>query len=96
MSPRLAAAAWSLVKPRIVGLLLLTGLSGAFAAGGPPLPTLAAFVVAGAATAGGAAALNCYHDRELDRHMDRTAGRPLPPGPSNLYGLRSMSEVRWP
>lgn len=76
----LAAAAWSLVKPRIVGLLLLTGLAGAMAAGGPPPVRLGAFVVAGGATAAGSAALNCYYDRELDCRMSRTADRPLPRG----------------
>lgn len=81
MSPRaVAVAGWSLVKPRILGLLLLTGLSGALAAGGPTVPTLVAFAGAGAATAGGAAALNCYYDRELDRYMARTADRPLARG----------------
>ncbi|MFB6361635.1 MAG: protoheme IX farnesyltransferase [Halobacteriales archaeon] len=75
-----AVAAWSLVKPRIVGLLLLTGVSGALAAGGPPPGRLGAFVVAGGATAAGSAALNCYYDRRLDRRMTRTADRPLPRG----------------
>lgn len=75
-----AVAVWSLVKPRIVGLLLVTGLSGALAAGGPTPATIAAFALAGASTAAGAAALNCYYDRELDRHMARTADRPLPRG----------------
>ncbi|MDZ7701317.1 MAG: protoheme IX farnesyltransferase [Halobacteriales archaeon] len=106
VSPRaVAAASWSLVKPRIVGLLLLTGLSGALAAGGPPMATLVAFVIAGAATAGGAAALNCYYDRELDRHMARTADRPLPRGAlpgwaglalgGGLLGLGTLVGWRW-
>ncbi len=76
----LAVAAWSFVKPRIVSLLLLTGVSGALAAGGPSPVRLGAFVVAGGATAAGSAALNCYYDRRLDRRMTRTAGRPLPQG----------------
>lgn len=69
-----------MIKPRIVGLLLLTGVTGALAAGGPPLERLAAFVFAGGATAAGSATLNCYYDRELDRRMVRTADRPLPRG----------------
>lgn len=71
---------WSLVKPRIVGLLCLTGVSAALAAGGAALPTLAAFVAAGALVAAGSAACNCIYDRDLDRHMARTADRPLPRG----------------
>ena len=70
----------SLIKPRIVALLCVTGLSAALAAGGGPLPTLVAFLLAGGTIAAGSAALNCYYDRTLDRHMARTADRPLPSG----------------
>lgn len=70
----------SLVKPRIVGLLSLTGVSGLLAAGGAPPPTVVGFLVAGALVAGGAAALNCWYDRDIDRRMERTADRPLPSG----------------
>jgi protoheme IX farnesyltransferase len=67
----------SLVKPRIVALLTLTGVTAAFAAGGlAPVP-LVAFVLAGIGMAGGAAALNCYYDRDIDPEMERTADRPL-------------------
>jgi len=71
---------WSLVKPRIVALLCLTGVSALFAAGGAPVPQVVGFVVAGALLAGAAAALNCWYDRDIDRHMERTADRPLPSG----------------
>jgi protoheme IX farnesyltransferase len=71
---------WSLVKPRIVALLCVTGVFAVLAAGGAPPHTLGAFVAAGAAIAAGSAALNCWYDRELDRHMARTADRPLPSG----------------
>ncbi|MFB6164699.1 MAG: protoheme IX farnesyltransferase [Haloarculaceae archaeon] len=69
---------WSLTKPRIVALLTLTGVTALYAAGGAPLRTVGGFVVAGAAIAAGSAAFNCYYDRHLDRHMARTADRPLP------------------
>jgi protoheme IX farnesyltransferase len=70
----------SLVKPRIVGLLCLTGVSALLAAGGTsPLETVA-FVLAGALIAGASAALNCWYDRDIDQYMSRTAGRPLPRG----------------
>lgn len=67
----------SLVKPRIVALLTLTGVTAAFAAGGLPPVQLVAFVAAGIGMAGGAAALNCYYDRDIDPEMERTADRPL-------------------
>jgi protoheme IX farnesyltransferase len=70
----------SLVKPRIVGLLTLTGLAALGAAGGATASTTAAFAVAGALIAAGSAAMNCWYDRDLDREMERTAGRPLPSG----------------
>jgi protoheme IX farnesyltransferase len=67
----------SLVKPRIVALLTLTGVTAAFAAGGLAPVQLVAFVCAGVGMAGGAAALNCYYDRDIDPQMERTADRPL-------------------
>ena len=73
-------ALWSLVKPRIVGLLSLTGLCGLLAAGGASAVETVAFVVAGALVAGGSAALNCWYDRDIDPVMERTAGRPLASG----------------
>jgi protoheme IX farnesyltransferase len=71
---------WSLVKPRIVALLCVTGLFALLAAGGGSPTVVAGFVVAGALIAASSAALNCWYDRELDRHMERTADRPLPSG----------------
>jgi protoheme IX farnesyltransferase len=70
----------SLVKPRIVALLCLTGASALFAAGGTPFTRVVGFVVAGALLAGAAAVLNCWYDRDIDRCMERTADRPLPSG----------------
>jgi len=77
---RLRTALWSLIKPRIVALLTLTGASGLVATGGTTAGTLAAFAVSGAAMAAGAAALNCWYDRDIDPLMDRTADRALPAG----------------
>ncbi|WP_256301418.1 heme o synthase [Haloarchaeobius salinus] len=71
---------WSLVKPRIVTLLCVTGLFALLAAGGGSPSVVVGFVVAGALIAASSAALNCWYDRELDRHMERTADRPLPSG----------------
>ncbi|MFB6069245.1 MAG: heme o synthase [Halobacterium sp.] len=80
MSDALPRQLYSLVKPRIVALLCVTGAFAALAAGGAPVGVLASFLAAGALVAGGSAALNCWYDRRLDRHMERTADRPLPSG----------------
>lgn len=80
MTRTLPAQLWSLVKPRIVTLLCVTGVFSLLAAGGGSVATLGGFVVAGACIAASAAAWNCWYDRRLDRRMERTADRPLPSG----------------
>jgi heme o synthase len=72
----------SLTKPRIVLLLVITEM-GALIAASPRhlgLGLVVVAVVGGAMSAGGAAAVNCWFDRELDREMERTCDRPLPAG----------------
>ena len=72
----------SLTKPRIIVLLLITELTSMVivARALPSLRELAAAVVGGFCAAGGSGALNCWWDRDIDRVMRRTAGRPLPSG----------------
>ena len=79
-SPPRVSDLWSLIKPRIVALLCITGIAALFAAGGASLTVGLGFTAAGACIAASAAAFNCYYDRNLDQHMDRTADRPLPSG----------------
>jgi heme o synthase len=70
----------TLTKPRIMSLLLLTGLGGMFVgARGAPSAWLVAVTMAGLALAcGGASALNHVLDRDIDRLMgERTRARPL-------------------
>jgi protoheme IX farnesyltransferase len=70
----------TLTKPRIMSLLLLTGLGGMFVgARGAPSAWLVAITMAGLALAcGGASALNHVLDRDIDRLMgERTRARPL-------------------
>ncbi len=68
-----------LTKPGITLLIVLVAVAGYFVA----LPsrinavTLAWLIVTGAAASGGAAVLNHYFDRDLDRRMHRTRHRPL-------------------
>jgi protoheme IX farnesyltransferase len=74
------AAYVALTKPRIIELLLITTVpSMVLAAGGWPDTWLViATLIGGTLSAGGANALNCYIDRDIDRVMHRTARRPLP------------------
>ena len=81
----LREAAWAyfnLTKPRIIVLLLVTTIPAmVLARGGWPSVWLMLVTVAGGAiVAGGANAMNCYFDRDIDGLMLRTRGRPLPAG----------------
>ncbi len=70
----------TLTKPRIMSLLLLTGLCGMFVgARGVPAVGLAIVTMMGLALAcGGASALNHVLDRDIDRLMgERTRARPV-------------------
>jgi protoheme IX farnesyltransferase len=78
------AASWrdyvTLTKPRIMSLLLLTGLCGMFvgARGVPPAWLIAVTLLGLALACGGASALNHVIDRDIDRLMgERTRARPL-------------------
>jgi protoheme IX farnesyltransferase len=73
----------TLTKPRIMSLLLLTGVCGMFvgAQGVPPLGSLAALVVGLALACGGASAFNHVLDRDIDAQMgERTKARPVTSG----------------
>jgi heme o synthase len=72
----------ALTKPRIIELLLITTLPTMIVArrGLPPVWLMAATLLGGALAAGGANAINMYVDRDIDRLMHRTSGRPLVTG----------------
>jgi protoheme IX farnesyltransferase len=72
----------ALTKPRIMSLLLLTGVGGMFvgAGGVPDLGLLAATVVGLGLACGGASALNHVIDRDIDQSMGRTSKRPVAGG----------------
>jgi protoheme IX farnesyltransferase len=73
----------TLTKPRIMTLLLLTGICGMFvgARGVPPLGDLAAMTAGLALACGGASALNHVLDRDIDSLMgERTRARPVASG----------------
>ena len=71
-----------LFKVRIVFLLLLSALGGAFVAahGVPPAGSLSLLMVTGALSAMGSSAINEYIERERDARMLRTRRRPLASG----------------
>jgi heme o synthase len=77
-----AAAFVALTKPRIIELLLVTTVPTMVVAenGLPSLWLITATVVGGTLAAGGANAFNMYIDRDIDRLMERTKGRPLVTG----------------
>ncbi|HZD12441.1 MAG TPA: heme o synthase [Candidatus Binatus sp.] len=74
-------AYFSLTKPRIMFLLDLTAIAAFLVAGNLIVPVrFLALLIAGSLVSGGAAALNCYLDRDLDGRMGRTKRRPIPTG----------------
>ena len=70
-----------LLKPRVISLVVLTGIAGLLVAPGHLPPALAIAAVLCIATAAGAAgAINMWYDRDIDAVMRRTASRPIPAG----------------
>ncbi len=71
-----------LFKLRVVSLLLLAAVGGAFlgARGWPGWGTLLLVLVTGGMAASGASALNQYLERHLDARMNRTRSRPMVTG----------------
>lgn len=83
-----------LTKPRVMSLLLLTAVGGAFLAARqvPPWQYIVAVLLGGALASGGASALNMWYEEELDRKMHRTDKRPVAGGrisPTNalIFGV---------
>jgi heme o synthase len=72
----------ALTKPRIIELLLITTVPTMVLAdqGIPRLDLVALTLLGGTLAAGGANAVNMYVDRDIDRLMPRTQGRPLVTG----------------
>jgi heme o synthase len=72
----------ALTKPRIIELLLITTVPTMVLAenGWPSWGLLAVTLVGGTLAAGGANAINMVVDRDIDRLMPRTQGRPLVTG----------------
>jgi protoheme IX farnesyltransferase len=72
----------SLAKPRIMVLLLVTEFMAMITAarGWPGTSLTLAALIGGALSAGGASAINCWFDKDIDAVMARTCTRPVPAG----------------
>jgi protoheme IX farnesyltransferase len=70
-----------LLKPRVMSLVVFTGLCGLLMAPGSIHPVLAfSTILSIAVGAGAAGCLNMWWDRDIDALMTRTQNRPLPAG----------------
>ncbi len=71
----------ALTKPRVMSLVVFTGLCGLLAAPMPIHPVLGfTAILCIALGAGAAGALNQWYESDIDALMKRTANRPLPAG----------------
>jgi protoheme IX farnesyltransferase len=82
-------------KPGIMLLLLTTTLGAMLAAGSnwPSTGLVLATLAGGALASGGASALNCYLDRDIDAIMARTRRRPLPTGRLTPQQVRTFGLI---
>jgi protoheme IX farnesyltransferase len=71
----------TLLKPRVMTLVVFTGIVGLLVAPAPIHPALGvAAILCIAVAAGAAGAINMWYDRDIDALMRRTARRPIPSG----------------
>ena len=72
---------FALLKPRVMSLVVFTGLAGIVVAPGHVHPLVAfTALLCIAVGAGASGALNMAYDSDIDALMSRTAGRPIPMG----------------
>ncbi len=71
----------ALLKPRVMSLVVFTGLVGLYLAPGALHPYLAFIAILCIAVGAGASgAINMWYDRDIDAVMARTKNRPIPAG----------------
>lgn len=83
---------WEMTRPRVIGLVLFTGLPILGIHGWPSLGKAVAVLIGTALAGAASSTLNAYVERETDAHMARTRERPLPaasiaPGQALVLGL---------
>ena len=72
---------FALLKPRVMSLVVFTGLVGLVVAPGSLHPVLAfTALLCIAVGAGASGAINMWYDADIDRVMERTKERPIPAG----------------
>ena len=72
---------FSLTKPRLSSLVVFTSALGMFLAPGEINLLIALIaILATSGLVGGACAINCYMEKDIDAMMERTKDRPLPAG----------------
>ncbi|WP_235913309.1 heme o synthase [Croceibacterium salegens] len=82
---------YALTKPRVMSLVVFTGLCGLLAAPGTIHPVIGfTAVLCIALGAGGSGALNQWWEADLDAGMKRTAKRPLPSGKMDRSNARDF------
>jgi protoheme IX farnesyltransferase len=85
---------FALTKPRVMTLVIFTGLCGLLAAPGSINPILGfTAILCIAMGAGGSAVLNQWWEADIDRGMKRTAQRPLPTGRMRREDARDFGIV---
>ena len=81
----------ALTKPRVMSLVIFTGLCGLLAAPGGIHPLLGfVAILCIAVGAGGSAALNMWWEADIDAGMKRTLARPLPAGRMSRSSARDF------
>ena len=72
---------FSLLKPRVMSLVIFTALIGLIVAPGEIHPVIGFTAILCIAIAAGASGcLNMWYEADIDAKMERTAGRPIPSG----------------